>query len=72
MTLSENALDVENSLFRGVRVKPPEPHCSSSILAAIKLSCELGNSYTGGIEKFSSKGNFRKILKVSHFYLKIL
>ena len=24
---------------------------------------------TGGIEKFSSKENFRKILKVSHFYL---
>ena len=25
--------------------------------------------YTGGIEKLSFKGNFRKILKVSHFYI---
>jgi len=27
------------------------------------------SSPTGGIEKFSPKENFRKILKVNHFYL---
>jgi len=27
-----------------------------------------GTLYTGGIENFSAKENFRKILKVSHFY----
>jgi len=31
--------------------------------------CVLTNTVTGGIEKFSAKENFRKTLKVSHFYL---
>jgi len=48
-------------------------------MQSVSLEIELGEDVakthspdalnTGGIEKFSSKGNFRKILKVSHFYL---
>jgi len=31
-----------------------------------------GQTITGGIERFSAKENFRKILNVSHFYLGFL
>jgi len=44
---------------------------SSEVSLPLGPSCWKGprSYYTGGITKFSAKENFRKILKVSHFYL---